>query len=180
MLFLCFYVVLMFLCFHVRCHSSFLFLTSAILIPTRINNAHTAQKDNVIIVIVSILHLLKSDQIVTLNSKMPNVPQIGKLLRNDAISTSDTSIAIADLSKYNVFQAYLASSFQGGPCIGMRISATAIIFFGASLASGGSLTYTLAQMKTNGDSFAGWDTAGTYGTKWGGNVNGISKIYGIA
>lgn len=121
-----------------------------------------------------------SEQIGTLNNKIPNVPQIGKLLRNDLISTSDSSIAIADLSKYNVFQAYIASSFQGGPCIGMRVSASSIIFFGATLASGGSLAYTLAQMTTNGDSFVGWDTAGTYGTKWGGNVNGISKIYGIA
>ena len=120
------------------------------------------------------------DDVDTLIGKLPNVPQVGKLLKSEAISTSDTSVAITDLSRYNIFQAYIESSFQGGPCIGVRTSASSIVFFGATLASGGSLAYTLAQMKTSGDNFTGWETTGTYGTKWGGNVNGIGKLYGIA
>lgn len=121
-----------------------------------------------------------SDQIGTLNNKIPNVPQIGKLLKDTVIGTTDTSHTITDLSKYNLFMARINSSFAGGPAIGLRYSATEIRFFGTSLASGGAMTYTLAYMKTNGDAFTGWDTDGNYTTKWGTNVTGVSHIYGIA
>lgn len=107
------------------------------------------------------------------------IAKIGKLLYSETLSaTSPSTTNIPDLSKYNIFVAKIASGFSGGPCIGLRYSATDIRFFGTSLASGGAMAYTLANMIVSGDNFTGWDT-GTYGSKWGANATGIRDIYGI-
>jgi hypothetical protein len=82
------------------------------------------------------------------------------------------------LSKYNAFHAILKSSFASGPAYGVRLSSTVVVFQGTTLASGGGQVHSYIRMKTSSDKFNGWET-GTYGSKWGSDVTGLSDIRGI-
>ena len=111
----------------------------------------------------------------TLSAKLPNVPQIGKVIYSGSISSSQTtSVSIPDLSKYNAFMAITDSSYSSGPLFGVRTSPDRIRFFGTSITSDGWRDAYLI-MNPSGDSFAGWNTSSV----WGGQATGISKLIGI-
>ena len=114
-------------------------------------------------------------QELALNSKLPNVPQIGKVLRYDAISKSETSsISIPDLSKYSVFAATINSEYSNGPALGVRSSSGVIRFMGTSITGTGWVS-TYAIMNVSGDSFTNWNASSVWGTQ----AIGIINLIGI-
>ena len=76
--------------------------------------------------------------------------------------------------------AVIEGNFMSGPMYGVRFGNGDIRFFGCTLASGGAMSYSYLIMKVSGDNFIGWNTDGTYPTKWGDGTTGIRGIYGIA